>query len=400
VYDSHSRPSKHPNGSAFLFFPTLDQTADYLSELLHVDSTLLDGGMNWQMQLLSQYSGQFFVVRRHREYDVDSVDALYDANMCILELKLSQAETKPIIAEHQARIKTLEDENCALKAQIRRLEKGKAVDKHPLDPRSTASSQSSAVKVPSGFLESSSRAHPSSSNSVVASYTPATGRARDVTRSKETPKDAEDRSSEQASLILARKLQEEYRNEAWPPLSSSPAPGPSSRANSRVSPPVPMSRTPQINSGHWKGPGRSDSNYVEQESLLLANKLQADFSAEDSDLRGQLHGLRSSQPPTFKCGICFDELSMDHVCVIDDRDHNVCRICLKDYITVQLQEHRFPIFCPLCHADRSGDPQCMQFSTSLTPFRLTNGFQQRSLAPRQSNWGFRKIKLNFGLSLS
>ena len=80
MYDSHSRPSKHPNGSAFLFFPTLDQTADYLSELLHVDSTLLDGGMNWQMQLLSQYSGQFFVVRRHREYDVDSVE-LYDANM-------------------------------------------------------------------------------------------------------------------------------------------------------------------------------------------------------------------------------------------------------------------------------------------------------------------------------
>jgi hypothetical protein len=328
--------------------------------------------MNWQMQLLSQYSGQFFVARRHREYDIDSVDALYDANMCILELSLSQAETKTIIAEHQARIKTLEDENSALKAQIRRLEKGKAVDKHPLNPQSAAISQSSAVKVPNGFLESSSRAHPSSSNSIVSPYTPATGRARGVTHSRETPKDTEDGSSEQASLILARKLQEEHWNEAWPPLSSSPAPGPSSRSNSRVSPPVPMSRTPQINSGHWKGPDRSDSNYVGQE-ILLAKKMQADFSAENSDLRGQ---LRSSQPATFKCGICSDELPMDYVCVIDDRGHNVCRACLKDYITVQLREHRFPIFCPLCYADKADDPQRMQFSTLSMLFRLTKGFQQ------------------------
>jgi hypothetical protein len=158
--------------------------------------------------------------------------------------------------------------------------------------------------------------------------------------------------------------------------------------------------TEQINSGHWKEPDRSDSNCGEQESLLLANKMQADFSAEDSDLRGQLHGLRSSQPATFECGICFDELPMDYVCVIDDRGHNVCRACLKDYITAQLQEHRFPIFCPLCSADGTGDPRCMQFLTSLTLFRLTKGFQQWSLAHRQSNWVFRKIKLNFGPSLS
>jgi hypothetical protein len=235
-------------------------------------------------------------------------------------------------------------------------------------------------------------------------------------------KDTDDGSSEQVNLILARKLHEDiyasHWNEAWPPFSSSPAPGPSFRPDSRVSPPVPMSRTPQADSGYWKGPDRTDSNdleqeslrlaykmradffaedldsnYLEHESLLLAYKMQTDFFAEDSDLRGQLHA-------TFKCGICFDELLMDYVCVIDDRGHNVCRACLKDYITVQLREHRFPIFCPLCSADKTSDPQRMQFSTSLTLFRLTKGFKQWSLAHRQSNWGFHKIKLTFGLSLS
>jgi hypothetical protein len=334
VFDSHSRPSKHPNGSAFLFFPTVDQTADYLSELLHVDSTLIDGEISWQMQLLSHYSGHFFVARKHRVYDTDSSHALYDANMCILELKLTQAEMKATITESHARIQALESENGSMHAQIKRLEKGKAVDR-------------------------SSR-----------QWT--WGDAY----SEETPNAAMDGcSSEQASLLLAFRMDSDMDKPTpeWPPRSSSRvAPAPSSSISRIFSEPA-ASGAPHESGDIWKA---SESDVSEQASILLAHRMQVYFFIGDSALWTQLHDLQSS---TFQCGICMDDFSMDYVCRIDDRDHKFCRGCLKEHITIQLQEHRFPIFCPLCCADKTLEPHCMhnyrihprQFESIMTPTAIT-----------------------------
>ncbi|KAF8313197.1 hypothetical protein DL93DRAFT_2167924 [Clavulina sp. PMI_390] len=40
LFDLHSREPHHPNGSAFILFPTPEQAAEYLSDLLKVDETL------------------------------------------------------------------------------------------------------------------------------------------------------------------------------------------------------------------------------------------------------------------------------------------------------------------------------------------------------------------------
>jgi len=346
VFDSHSRPSKHPNGSAFLFFPTLDQTAAYLGELLRVDSTLLDGGMSWQMQLFSHYSGHFFIARKHRVYDTDSANALYDANMCILELKLNQAEMKTNITEFRTRIQALESENGALQAQIKAAEKGKAVD------------------TSSHHLQS---APASSCDSASASYAPA-GRARNDAYSERTPEvPADGYPSEQASLLLAFRMTADMdasrpreTDIGLPLQSSSHAAGPSSSSKSRVFSHVPASGIPHDNGDSGKvSESELASTSAEQASFLIAYKMQADFSTEDSSLRTQLYDLRSSQSGTFQCGICIEDYPMDDVCSVDERGHNFCRVCLKEHITVQLQERRFPIFCPLCIADKTVEPRCM-----------------------------------------
>lgn len=56
--------------------------------------------------------------------------------------------------------------------------------------------------------------------------------------------------------------------------------------------------------------------------------------------------------PTFECGICLDEHPEDSVARIPQCQHSFCRDCLRGYIQSKLEEHRFPIFCPMCIAGR------------------------------------------------
>ncbi|KAI0089044.1 hypothetical protein BDY19DRAFT_1004995 [Irpex rosettiformis] len=63
TFDSHPR-HKHPEGAAFIFHPSLDAVAIYLSELLRYDDNLLsDSSLQWQAQLLGQYSAHLFVAK-------------------------------------------------------------------------------------------------------------------------------------------------------------------------------------------------------------------------------------------------------------------------------------------------------------------------------------------------
>lgn len=61
VFDSHARPKLHPTGLAFLFFPLIQQVAQYLSDLLRVDPSLLrQGDLQWQFEMLTTFSARIF----------------------------------------------------------------------------------------------------------------------------------------------------------------------------------------------------------------------------------------------------------------------------------------------------------------------------------------------------
>lgn len=83
----------------------------------------------------------------------------------------------------------------------------------------------------------------------------------------------------------------------------------------------------------------------------MAQILQATLNDEDSLLSAERVRLSSMIPATFTCGVCMDDLEEDYVARVDSCKHCLCRDCLRGYICSKLQEHRYPILCPLCTAE-------------------------------------------------
>ncbi|RDX55443.1 hypothetical protein OH76DRAFT_1414782 [Lentinus brumalis] len=82
----------------------------------------------------------------------------------------------------------------------------------------------------------------------------------------------------------------------------------------------------------------------------LAAQLQRDFDAENTELERQILHLRHTQPAFFDCG-------EDHVARVMPCGHLYCRPCLRDWAVSKITDHRYPILCPTCLADRSrSDP--------------------------------------------
>lgn len=123
VFDSHSRPDLHPDGAAFSFFGKAPVAAEYLSNLLSFDATILnDENLHWQTQLLSQYSAHVFVA--HEKPPLSKMEMemeLFRANITALESKSALAEMKTNTTELQARFARSTTENARLKDELRTL---------------------------------------------------------------------------------------------------------------------------------------------------------------------------------------------------------------------------------------------------------------------------------------
>jgi hypothetical protein len=114
IFDSHSRPGKHPNGSAFLLFPTSELAAGYLEELLGVDASLLnEPDLRWQAEMLMTYSAHFFV-RRDAPYEGDLSRGTDAAG--VVQRTMLYESTGQLIQE-RARIAALEAQISDLKKQ-------------------------------------------------------------------------------------------------------------------------------------------------------------------------------------------------------------------------------------------------------------------------------------------
>jgi hypothetical protein len=62
-------------------------------------------------------------------------------------------------------------------------------------------------------------------------------------------------------------------------------------------------------------------------------------------------------PVFFRCGICLEERPEfeEDLARIDLCEHAFCLPCLREYISSQVKEHRYPIFCPTCKANQATD---------------------------------------------
>lgn len=102
-----------------------------------------------------------------------------------------------------------------------------------------------------------------------------------------------------------------------------------------------------------------DSDDLWIQTTLLARELQNEYDFEDRQLRREHAELAARyMQPTFQCRICMDELPEDDIAEVDDCVHMMCRSCLREFVSSKIQEHRYPIFCPVCTIvkDRKGQP--------------------------------------------
>jgi FtsZ-binding cell division protein ZapB len=96
IFDSHPRPD-HPDGAGFIFSTSIDATARYLDNLLAIDESILsDHTLQWQTQLLANFSGLLFIAKSSR-FDRDAIEAeraMIESSLTILALQAEVAELK------------------------------------------------------------------------------------------------------------------------------------------------------------------------------------------------------------------------------------------------------------------------------------------------------------------
>jgi hypothetical protein len=88
------------------------------------------------------------------------------------------------------------------------------------------------------------------------------------------------------------------------------------------------------------------------ESLMYAMRLQYEFDSEDRALSAQRAELAKDAQRLFVCGICLEEMPDDSITRPDPCGHTFCRECLRGHVAARINEHRYPVLCPSCTANK------------------------------------------------
>lgn len=104
-------------------------------------------------------------------------------------------------------------------------------------------------------------------------------------------------------------------------------------------------------------PMQTESLDPERESAEAAARMQREFDEEDRRLRAQMEELANSAQRLFRCSVCLDEQPEDYIARLDPCGHSFCRDCIRNHVASKIAESRHPIFCPLCMTQSEvGDP--------------------------------------------
>jgi Ring finger domain len=270
--------------------PSIEGTARRLTELLPTVD-LPDSFLQWQAQLLSNYSGHVFVP--HGVETSTSTPTLWQA---VLESSLAQLSMQAEIAE-------LRSQNEFLKSEQQRLE--------------------------SEIKEAEARSRE---------------QERLIRQQQQQQQQQQSRSSSGS--------QKNFDNSFAPPrqFSSLTRPSSSKASTSTLNPFGLDSRSADSSSSHALGHlGMPPTPpFDRDDGILEAMRLQNEFDKEDRALSAQRADLTKSAQRLFECGICMEEMPDDSIARPDPCGHAFCRECLRGHITSRLNEHRFPILCPTC----------------------------------------------------
>ncbi|KAJ6620552.1 hypothetical protein B0H10DRAFT_2215829 [Mycena sp. CBHHK59/15] len=318
IFDSHPR-TDHPTGARLIVNTSLDATASHLNNLLAVDTrSLADSSLQWQTQLLANFSGHFFVSKGGASNNVeDLTQAVLESSLVALGLQAEVADLRYQNSSLARDRQSLEIELDELKEKYRSVKK--KLDNAPrsysqvADQRSPASSKLSA-KNPNNHQSTSgpSKVPGSISSSSPTSALEYFSSPANIKRSRP--------SHESADYLAAAQSQMDH---GWEQRTGA------SKANSaskkgRVSPGDDYTVAMQL---------QMDWDQAQRDSVLKAQAKQREFEEEDARLLAERAALQMTVQRVFNCGVCFD------------------KECLKSYVVIKLGDKLFPIVCPTCVTD-------------------------------------------------
>ncbi|KAF7982846.1 hypothetical protein HWV62_25814 [Athelia sp. TMB] len=239
IFDSHSKPD-YPDGSGLILNTSISGTAARLAKMLPLDDRLLElTDMQWQVQLLANYSGHIFVPRDLDNSMESLTHSLIDSSLEILALRAQFLDLK---ARHSA----LNSKNKRLEAEVQ--------DLRDTLHRNLASSHTRSRPLKDGQT--------SLSDSTKGTISP-----RALSKRKET-------------TFPAASCTHRYNYQSSSPSGS----GASKETNSNAQSPTSV---------------RSDGDNQD----LLALQVQQQYDEEDRHLRAQREELLQMQLRVFKCGV-------------------------------------------------------------------------------------------------
>lgn len=337
IFDSHPRPAIHPDGAAFVFETSVDEAASYLTRLLPFDDRVLEGGVQWQAQLLGNLIAHTIIARD--DPDTPTIDhELMRASIEILTLK---SDLHRAITENN----TLVDENKQLRETLNK-------SKNAAEP-----SKWSLPGLPTRMWHTpppSKGPSPQASSST----SPGKGSSSGFSRSRGweivTPfkHDATLQTPSSSSLKPFGWEIEPYKpNYHNPPSRANPRPA--NILNESTSPPSRHETRDTV------VPKEVSLHDLDLEFAMTQQRMYDEENARLSEERTRLarvntntHGTGRPRPVigvgVFKCGICFDVHSLENVAKVEQCGHTYCRDCIRTYLETEIQGRKCPIFCPLC----------------------------------------------------
>jgi hypothetical protein len=96
---------------------------------------------------------------------------------------------------------------------------------------------------------------------------------------------------------------------------------------------------------------------MENQAAWLADMIDAKCSVTRHTLPNWPDAAGVGAPVFLHCGICLEERPKEDFVRIDLCEHPFCLLCLREYISSQVKEHRYPIFCPTCKANQATDDE-------------------------------------------
>jgi Ring finger domain len=124
IFDSHPRPS-HPDGAVFILNTSIHKTAAHLKRILPVDRRLLsDSDLQWQAQLLGNFSGHTFVSKGADIFPAHMIPTITESSLAILALRAEVSDLKlqnSVLTSENKRLveeKRIEDEYRDARIQI------------------------------------------------------------------------------------------------------------------------------------------------------------------------------------------------------------------------------------------------------------------------------------------